>query len=65
MNELYQIRVYTHRFDSDGIRENQLVGPIYTDKEMAEKDAAALKSHAFYYDVEVEQQSIAQCTLYC
>lgn len=65
MNTLYQLRVYGHHIDFDGVRENQLVGPIYTDKDIAYKDAKALMSGGFYYDVEVEEQIIANTTQYC
>lgn len=49
MDKVYQLRAYGHHIDKDDVRDNQLIGPIYTSKPLAEEDAKKISniSHVF------------------
>lgn len=64
MDKVYQLRVYGHHIDKDGIRENQLIGPIYTSKPLAEEDAKRLATYPMYSKVEVEELNYATTNVY-
>ena len=64
MDNFYQLRAYGHHINKDGVRDNQLIGPIYTSKSLAEEDAKRLATYPMYSKVEVEELNHATTNVY-